>query len=131
MHKEVLQKSWKRTEWSIRSSGTVAELSLWECIIDLPFKASKETEATFSLLFCFFFLYFPFFSKQTRSPLFYISCCIFSDYCCCVHFSGYILLSVWLFFLAHALPLRGTLASQPSSSFLWVFCEVGREAPLV
>lgn len=70
MHKEVLQKSWKRTEWSIRSSGTVAELSLWECIIDLPFKASKETEATFSLLFCFFFLYFPFFSKQTRSPLF-------------------------------------------------------------
>ncbi len=97
MHKEALQKSWKRTEWSVRNSGAVAELALWECIRDRasPFKVPWETGATSSLLFSLFLPEYSHLSLHKTSPLFFASPPVrFSDCCCFLHFSGYNLLSV-------------------------------------
>lgn len=73
MHKEALQKSWKRTERSIRNSDAVAELSLWESIRDWasPFKVPKETEVTSSLLLG---LFLPVYSRLSlnKTPLFFL-----------------------------------------------------------
>lgn len=124
MHKEALQKSWKRTEWSVRNSGAVAELALWECISDRasPFKVPRETGATSSLLFCLFFPEYFHLSLYKTSPLSF-----------CVSSCQILWLAVFFTFLAILccqsgvvsftlpFPLWDNLAPQPSSSSLWIF----------
>lgn len=127
MHKEALQKSWKRTERSVRNSGAVAELALWECIRDWasPFKVPKATGATSSLLFCLFLpVYYHLSLNKTSSPSFFASSLVsFSNCCCFLHFSGYTLLSVCCWFShSSSSPLghSGPLAIQKFLvGFLW------------
>lgn len=136
MHKEALQKSWKRTEWSVRNSGAVAELALWECIRDRasPFKVPRETGATSSLLFCLFLPEYSRLSPNKTSPpyLFASPPVRFSDCCCFLHFSGYTLLSVWRCSSRSSFCPSGTIwpLSRPAVP-CGFFCEVGREALLV
>lgn len=116
MHKEALQKSWKRTERSVRNSGAVAELSLWECIRDWasPFKVPKATGATSSLLFCLFLpVYYHLSLNKTSSPSFF--CIVSCQFLRLLLFSSLL----WLYF-AVSLPLILSLVLFPSGT-LWPF----------
>ncbi len=120
MHKEALQKSWKRTEWSVRNSGAVAELALWECISDRasPFKVPRETGATSSYSVSFF-LKIPVCPYIKQAPYLFASLPVrFSDCYWFFHFSGYTLLSVRCCFFRSSFSPLGQSGPSAIQQFL-------------